>query len=476
MQVGRAGRWATREFDYQAWNGTFHFANWSAFAGEFRKEFMPSKAEDEAIGMLATDRYLQGKQTVSEYLDQFRDLVEDSCYTDPKTIVVKFRRGLDCRILTALTGKALGRPSDTDPEAWFCLAVQMNQDCATEDTFCRRVNIPSPTTLSHTSLPPQPAPPTPACYLCSDSPSSSLVQICTDAVSKDKAPRKRCAAHTVLCSPATALCSSPAFAEVSLVTAPTPAEEATEQVLNLTSTSDASQGAFAPPPIVPPSSAVCTPAEKELPAPTPAPADMVSHTPAPAEVVLPPTPASMDGVASDAIAPSYIPDSADVAASPAPLPALADEAIRAPAPVEAAYHTSTPADETPEPISDVYPDFGTAEHSVEECPSCSDIRYMHTNRLKKMLIARQLVAGDTPPAVPISQDRSFSLANPSAVRMVGPPLLLCSSWPSVAEFLVLDTREVREFAERLPTECQRLCQPKWARQLCPRKPGTPASN
>jgi len=157
--------------------------------------------------------------------------------------------------------------------------------------------------------------------------------------------------------PTAALCSSPAFAEVSSVTALAPTEEATEQVLNPTHTSDASQGAFAPPPIVPPSSAVCTPAEKELPAPAPAPApaDMVSHTPAATEVVLPP--ASVDGVASDAIAPGYIPDSTDVAASPAPLPALADEAISAPAPVEAAYRTSAPADEAPEPVSDVCPNF-----------------------------------------------------------------------------------------------------------------------
>ena len=93
MQIGPAGRWATQEFDYRAQNGTFHFANWSAFAGEFQKEFMPPKAEDEAIGMLATDCYFQGKRTVSEYLDQFQDLVEDSGYTDPKTIVVKFWNG-----------------------------------------------------------------------------------------------------------------------------------------------------------------------------------------------------------------------------------------------------------------------------------------------------------------------------------------------------------------------------------------------
>jgi len=238
----------------------------------------------------------------------------------------------------------------------------MDQDCVTEDTFRQRVDIPSPDTLSRTSLSPQPAPPTPAHYLRSDSPSRSLVQICTDAVSKAEAPRKCCAAHTVLCppasvdeafyacSPAAALCSSPAFAEVSLVTAPTPAEEVMEQVLNPTSILDASQWAFAPLPVASPSSAVCTPAEKELPAPAPAPMDTIFHTSTPMEVVLPP--ASMDGVASDAIAPGYIPDSMDVAASPTPLPALVDEAISAPAPVEAAYHTSAPADEAPEPVSD----------------------------------------------------------------------------------------------------------------------------
>jgi len=203
MQTGRAGRWATQEFDHQARNGTFRFANCqSAFAGEFRKEFMPPKAKDEVIGMLATDRYFQGKRTVCEYLDQFRDLVEDSGYTDPKTIVVKFRRGLDHQIPTALTGTALGRPLDTDPEAWFHLAAQMGQDCATEDTFRWQVDIPSPATLPRTSLLPQPAPPTPACHLRSDSPSRSLVRTCTDAAGKAEPPRERCAAHKVLCPPA----------------------------------------------------------------------------------------------------------------------------------------------------------------------------------------------------------------------------------------------------------------------------------
>ena len=45
--------------------------------------------------MLETSSYFQGKRTVDDYLDQFRDLIYDSVYTDLKTIVVKFRRGLD---------------------------------------------------------------------------------------------------------------------------------------------------------------------------------------------------------------------------------------------------------------------------------------------------------------------------------------------------------------------------------------------
>jgi len=214
-----------------------------------------------------------------------------------------------------------------------------------------------------------------------------------------------------------------------------------ERVMNLTRTSGASQEAFAPPPAAPPSLTVmCVPSKGALPAP--APADTVSHTPAPMEVVLPPIPASMNRVAPDATTPGYASAPVDVAASPAPLPALTGEVIRSPTPIEAACRISTPADEALEPVSDIHPDFGIAEHGTEECPSGSD--------MKEVLRDSPLVAGDTPPALPASEDRSFLLANPSAMWMVGPPSLLRSGWLSVVEFLVLDTQEVWEFVEWLP--------------------------
>jgi len=92
-------------------------------------------SESAAINILETTTYFQGKRTVDDYLDQFRNLIYDSRYTNPKTVVVKFRRGLDCQISTALTGMMYGRPSDMDPEAWFHLAVRMDQNRAADEAF-----------------------------------------------------------------------------------------------------------------------------------------------------------------------------------------------------------------------------------------------------------------------------------------------------------------------------------------------------
>ena len=100
MKTGRASRWATREFELEAKTSRLCFLDWLDFEDEFRKDFMPLDSEAATINVLETTAYFQGKQTVDDYLDQFWDLIYDSRYTDPKTVVVKFCRGLDCRIST----------------------------------------------------------------------------------------------------------------------------------------------------------------------------------------------------------------------------------------------------------------------------------------------------------------------------------------------------------------------------------------
>jgi len=129
MTTGRAGRWATRELDREARNGRFRFPDWSAFSEEFRRDFLPLHFEAIAVNALETTAYYQGKRSVGEYLDEFLNLVEDSRCTDPRTVVVKFRRGLDRRISTAPAG-----PSVVDPDAWFSFAIQTEQDLASETT------------------------------------------------------------------------------------------------------------------------------------------------------------------------------------------------------------------------------------------------------------------------------------------------------------------------------------------------------
>ena len=47
-------------------------------------------AKATAVNMLEGTSYFQGRYSVDDYLDQFHDLVEDSRYTDKKTLVVKF--------------------------------------------------------------------------------------------------------------------------------------------------------------------------------------------------------------------------------------------------------------------------------------------------------------------------------------------------------------------------------------------------
>ena len=135
MKTGRANRRVTREFEQEAKTGHLRFIDWLDFKEEFRKDFVPLNSESTAINVLEMTAYFQGKQTVDDYLNQFRDLIYDSEYTDPKTVVVKFRRGLDRRISTALAGMTYGRPSDTDPEAWFRLAVWMDQNRAADEAF-----------------------------------------------------------------------------------------------------------------------------------------------------------------------------------------------------------------------------------------------------------------------------------------------------------------------------------------------------
>jgi len=72
---------------------------------------------------------------VDEYLDEFQDLITEAGYSDPKTIVVKFRRGLDTQIQNAIATMPSRRPSDMVPTDWYTAARTIDQNRVTKEAF-----------------------------------------------------------------------------------------------------------------------------------------------------------------------------------------------------------------------------------------------------------------------------------------------------------------------------------------------------
>ena len=96
-----------------------------------------------ATNILEGQTYFQGSCSVDDYLDYFRDLISESGYTSPKTIVVKFRRGLDPKIGDAVATMAANRPDDLDPEGWYEAVVRIDQYQAMNTAFRDSIGAPN---------------------------------------------------------------------------------------------------------------------------------------------------------------------------------------------------------------------------------------------------------------------------------------------------------------------------------------------
>ena len=73
--------------------------------------------------------------SVDDYLNEFMDLIAEAGYTDPKTMVVKFWKGLDPQIQNTIAMMAYGHPSDTSPENWYEAARTVDQNCTANEAF-----------------------------------------------------------------------------------------------------------------------------------------------------------------------------------------------------------------------------------------------------------------------------------------------------------------------------------------------------
>jgi len=108
---------------------------------------------------------------VDDYLDSFLILASDAGYTDPRTLVVKFRCGLKLNVQSQIATMPFGRPADTDLEAWYAAARRIDQVRLANEAFQStlqsttvtpaRSTLAQPTPFSVLRSPPAAPPPTP---------------------------------------------------------------------------------------------------------------------------------------------------------------------------------------------------------------------------------------------------------------------------------------------------------------------------
>jgi len=135
FKSGRAAKWSENIFCQEADTGVFSIRTWRDFEQQFWVHFFPVNAEADAINALEGTSYHQGGRTVDNYLDNFQALVSDAGYTDPQTLVVKFRRDLRLGIQNQIATMPYGRPADTNPNAWYKAAWRIDQACLANEAF-----------------------------------------------------------------------------------------------------------------------------------------------------------------------------------------------------------------------------------------------------------------------------------------------------------------------------------------------------
>ena len=135
MKSGRASLFADRVLRFESKNDTTKYSTWSEFRQAFVNEFCPKNETQMALAKLETASYHQGKGSVDDYVDDFRELIDQAGYKEDLAIVVKFRKGLNREIQDQIAQLAIGRPSDEDAEAWYEAAIRADENRVANNMF-----------------------------------------------------------------------------------------------------------------------------------------------------------------------------------------------------------------------------------------------------------------------------------------------------------------------------------------------------
>jgi hypothetical protein len=90
---GCVASFAERILRQELRSGKMCFASWRDFTEAFAAKFCPENKATTVLMQLESDRYYQGKQNVEAYIDEFKDLIDLSGYTDPIAIILNSAEG-----------------------------------------------------------------------------------------------------------------------------------------------------------------------------------------------------------------------------------------------------------------------------------------------------------------------------------------------------------------------------------------------
>jgi hypothetical protein len=150
-------------------SGKMCFTSWSNFTDKFTVTFCLENKATMVFMRLESDCYYQGKQNIEAYINEFKDLINLSGYTNPIAIVLEFHRGLSLMTQDRIAESGMDRPSDTDFNGWFKAAQHLDLNRLANEAFHLASRCPpthsAPSPMTH-SAPPH----TPFSFLCSHAP------------------------------------------------------------------------------------------------------------------------------------------------------------------------------------------------------------------------------------------------------------------------------------------------------------------
>jgi hypothetical protein len=170
---GRAATFAEQIIRQEMRSGKMCFASWDEFRDEFTAAFCPENEATTALMRLESDRYFQAKQNVEAYINEFKDLVDLSGYTDPITIILKFHRGLNPTTQDRIAESGMDRLGDTDFNGWFKAARRLDLNRLANEAFHFASRRP-PTHSASTPMTYAPPPRTPFSFIHSHPPTAVI--------------------------------------------------------------------------------------------------------------------------------------------------------------------------------------------------------------------------------------------------------------------------------------------------------------